>query len=83
MPRLRKTEAQRRTERFGELYRVGKARLGFNEDDILVFLGIKSRKTLLTYRNHPDRFGLGQIAKLGELFGWTEEEYMDILHPKK
>lgn len=82
MPRLKKTEAQRRTERFGELYRVGKALRGLNEDDIISVLGIKSRKTLLEYRNHPDKFGIGQIAKLGDLFGWTDEEYMEIIHPK-
>lgn len=78
MPRLKKTDAQRRAERFGEHYRVGKARLQLQEPDIAAALGM-GESTLRKYKRSPDTFSLGQIVRLGSVFGWTEAEYMDII----
>lgn len=78
MPRLKKTDAQRRAERFSEHYRVGKARLKLQEPDIAAALGM-GESTLRKYKRGPDAFSLGQLVRLGGVFGWTEEEYMDII----
>lgn len=82
MPRLKKTDAQRRAERFGEHYRVGKARLQLQEQDIASVLGMGS-STLRKYKRSPDAFSLGQLVRLGGVFGWTEDEYMDIIRGGK
>lgn len=82
MPRLRKTDAQRRAERFSEHYRVGKARLNLQEPDIAAALGM-GRTTLVAHKHNPDTFSLGQLVRLGSVFGWTEEEYMDIIRGGK
>lgn len=78
MPRLKKTDAQRRAERFEEHYRVGKARLKLKDADIAAALGI-GRTTLSARKHAPDTFSLGQIIRLGGVFGWTEAEYMEII----
>lgn len=82
MPRLKKTDAQRRAERFGEHYRVGKARLKLQEPDIAAALGM-GKTTLLMHRRNPETFSLGQLVRLGDVFGWTEGEYMDIIRGGK
>lgn len=78
MPRLKKTDAQRRAERFSEHYRVGKARLQLQEPDIAAALDV-SERTLCRYRTRPDKVPFGKLVRLGSAFGWTEEEYMDII----
>lgn len=82
MPRSKKTDAQRRAERFGEHYRVGKARLQLQEPDIAAALGM-GKSTLFLHKRNPDTFSLGQLVRLGSVFGWTEEEYMDIIRGGK
>lgn len=79
MSRLKKTDAQRRAERFGEHYRVGKARLRLKDPDIANALGI-GRTTLSARKHNPDAFSLGQLVRLGDVFGWGEGEYMDIIN---
>ena len=79
MPKPRKTESQRRAERFGESYRIGKARLGATEEQIGAMLGL-GRPALLSRRKEPEKFSVGEIVKLGRAFGWTDEEYLAITH---
>jgi len=83
MGRPRKTEAQRRAERFGELYRVGKAKLGLTEDHVKNMVGLKGRPSLLARRKDPGKFTLEQLVTLGKVFGWTDADYMAIIHPEK
>lgn len=78
MGRLRKTEAQRRAERFGELYRVGKARSGLTEELVGNMLGMR-RPALLARRNSPDKFSVGELALLGKAFGWSDDEFLSII----
>lgn len=78
MPRLRKTEAQRRAERFDEHYRTGKARLKLHDADIASALGL-CETTLRKYRRIPDKFPLGALIRLGGILGWSDAEYMDII----
>lgn len=83
MPRLRKTESQRRAERFGELYRVGKARLRLTEDQISASIGL-CRPALNQRLTNPDKYlRLGDLVDLGELFGWTDEDFLSIIHTEK
>lgn len=82
MPRLRKTEAQRRAERFGEHYRVGKARLQLQEPQIAEAVGL-GVSTLRKYKRDPDLFSMGQLVRLGDVLGWSSEDYVDILTTRK
>lgn len=82
MPRLKKTDAQRRAERFDEHYRVGKARLRLHEPEIAAALGL-GESTLRKYKREPDMFSLGQIVRLGRVFGWSDEDYLDIIRAQK
>ena len=79
MPRPRKTEDQRRAERFRESYRTGKARIGFLEPQIAAALGI-GESTMRKYKQNPcDQFSINQFAKLGELLGWSDDELLSII----
>lgn len=83
MPRPRKTTAQRRMDRFHESYRIGKARIGFTEQQIAAALGI-SAATLCKYKHDPcNSFSINQLALLGELLVWTDEELLSIIHAGK
>lgn len=82
MPRLKKTDAQRRAERFDEHYRVGKARLQLRDPDIAAALGV-SERTLHNYKTRPDGVPFGKLVRLGNLFGWTEAEYMEIIEGRR
>lgn len=83
MPRLRKTESQRRAERFSELYRVGKARLRLTEDQISAAIGL-CRPTLSKRLENPDKFlRLGDLVDLGKLFDWTDEDFLAIIRAEK
>lgn len=81
MPRLKKTEAQRRAERFDEHYRVGKARLKLNEPDIAAALGV-SEATLYRYKRSPGKL-FDLFVRLGDVFGWSDEDYLDIIRAQK
>lgn len=82
MPRLRKTDAQRRAERFGELYRVGKARLGMTDEQVGQMLDMSSA-TLRKKRRSPGEFSFSQIITMGAVFGWSDEDYLAIIHPQR
>lgn len=82
MPRPRKTDAQRRAEQFGERYRVGKARICATEEQIGQILGIK-RPALLARRNDPGKLSVDQLATLGDVFGWSDEDFLAIIRPWK
>lgn len=80
MPKLRKTDAQRRAERFSEHYRVGKARLKLLEPQIADMLGIGTA-TLTRYKRDPlNEFSVEQLISFGRAFGWSDAEYLDIIH---
>lgn len=80
MPRLKKTDAQRRAERLDDHYRTGKAHLKLKEPDIAVALGI-GEATLYRHRQDPDKLlSLGEFARLGRVFGWSDEDYLDIIN---
>lgn len=81
MPRLRKTDAQRRADRFDEHYRVGKARLKLHEPQIASALGM-GESTLRKYKQNPDMFQMGQLVRLGRVFEWTDEQFLDIIREK-
>lgn len=80
MGRRRKTEAEKRDERFQAAYRLGKAKTGFDEDFISMSLGV-TKPTLRAKRMSPDKFKIDEFSKLGKLFGWTDEEMMSIIRP--
>ena len=83
MPRLKKTEAQRRAERVRELYRIGKAKTGLTDEQCASMVGV-CRKTLFSAKKNPDKYiSLGQMACLGKAFGWTGEEIASIVFPQK
>lgn len=82
MPRLKKTEAQRRAERFDDYYRTSKAHLKLKEPDIAAALGI-GVSTLRKYKREPDMFSIGQIVRLGRVLEWSDMEYLDIIGSKK
>ena len=78
MPRPKKTDAQRMAERFVELYKVGKAKAGLTDAQCAAIAGI-CRKSLSNAKKDPcDRISIGQLSKLGAVFGWTDEEYLAI-----
>lgn len=81
MPRPRKTEAQRRAERFGERYRVGKARLGATEKQIGNILGIE-RPALLARRKDPGKLSVDQLVTLGKVFNWSDDDFIAIIRPE-
>ena len=81
MPRLRKTDAQRRADRFDEHDRVGKARLKLQEPEIASALGMAA-STLRKYKQNPDMFQMGQLVRLGRVFEWTDEQFLDIIRAK-
>lgn len=83
MPRLKKTESQRRSENFEELYRIGKARSGLTDAQCADIIGV-CRKTLFAARKSPnDRVSIGQLARFGEVFGWSDEDYLKIIKAQK
>lgn len=85
MARLKKTETQRRAERFDEHYRVGKARLKLQEPNIAAALGI-GESTLRKYKRNPmsnTSFSFGQVVRLGDILGWSDEDFLDIIRAQK
>ncbi len=83
MGRRRKTESQRRAERFGELYVVGKKRLGLRENEICQMIGLNAVSALWARKRVPEKFSLGQLVTLGTAFGWTADDYMAIIRPER
>lgn len=79
MARLKKTRAEQLTERFGEAYRIGKARCGMTNAEIAEMIGLKTQTTLKRRRGNPAEFTLGQLLAMGAAFRWTLEDYAHIL----
>lgn len=75
MPAKRKTRADRVAEKFGELYRIGKARSGLQETEITALCGFKSPIPLRRRRSSPLDFTLGQLMAMGAAFRWSEEDW--------
>lgn len=83
MARLKKTDAQRRAERFRELYCIGKAKSGFTDEQCASMVGI-CRDTLSRAKKDPNkRISIEQLACFGKAFGWTGEEIASIFSPEK
>lgn len=85
MPRLKKTEAQRRAERFDDHYRTSKAHLKRKESDIAAALGI-GVSTLRKYRRNPmgkKSFGIWHFLRLRDVLEWSDEDLLDIFGVKK
>lgn len=80
MGRRRKTEAEKRDERFLVAYRIGKAKKGFDEEFICSALGV-TKPTLHSRRMSPGKFKIEEFSMLGKLFDWTDEEMMSIIRP--
>jgi|GEM_PF-2265966 len=78
MPAKRKTRADRVAEKFGELYRIGKARSGLQETEIAPLCGFKSPIPLRKRRNEPLNFTMGQLMALGAAFRWSEEDWQEL-----
>lgn len=81
MGRRRKTDAERRAERFADLYNRGKRLTGLTEVEIGKAIGI-SERTLRVYRRDPEKF-IGAFAELGKIFNWSNEDVISIVYPKK
>lgn len=79
MPAKRKTRADRVTEKLGELYRIGKARSGLQEEEITALCGYKSPVPLRKRRRSPLDFTLGQIMTLGAVFRWSEQDWQELI----
>lgn len=78
MPRLKKTDEQLRAERFCELYRIGKAKLDFTDEQCAAIAGV-CRKTILAAKKDPNKsISLGQIACFIKAFGWTPDDLVSI-----
>lgn len=78
MPRLKRTEAQRRADRFRELFRLGKSRIGFTDEQIGQLIGVK-RNSVRRYRERPE-IVYGKLITLGKAMGWTDEDWLSIVH---
>lgn len=82
MGRPRKTEAQRRADKFAECYRMGKAKTGLIDEQIATVLDI-SLPTLRHYKKIPDKLAIAKLSTLGKLLCWTEEDFLSIVCPGK
>lgn len=80
MGRRKKTEAEKREERFRTAFKLGKRKTGFNEEFICTALDI-TQPTLRARKNFPEKLNLEEFSKLGKLFEWTDEEMMSIIRP--
>lgn len=80
MPKLKRTEAQRRADRFRELFRVGKARIGLTDEQIGLLIGVE-RNAVRRYRERPE-IVYGKLIALGKAMGWTDEDWLSIVHAK-
>ena len=79
MPAKRKTRADRVSEKFSELYRIGKARSGLQETEITALCGFKSPIPLRKRRATPLEFTLGQLMAMGAAFRWSEEDWRELV----
>lgn len=78
MGRPRKTESQRRAERFDELYRTGKSRMKLKETDIAAMIGV-NRDTLRRFRQDPaKRFSAQDLDIIATALRWSDEEYLSV-----
>lgn len=78
MPAKRKTRADRVAEKFGELYRIGKARSGLRDEDVTALCGFKSPIPLRKRRAAPLEFTMGQLMAMGAAFRWSEEDWQEL-----
>lgn len=79
MPRLKKTDAQRRAERFEKLYQSGKASSGLTDAQCATIAGVCS-KTLYNERKDPiGKITIGQLSQFGKVFGWSDEDILSII----
>lgn len=83
MSRPKKTHEDRRTEVFSKMYKIGKAKTGFLDPDICRAFGI-SGPTLREKKKFPgDRISIAQLETFGEMFGWSDADYLAVLRPEK
>lgn len=82
MPRLKKTTADKRAEIFIRNYKIGKAYIGFLDSDVARALDI-SEATLRKRRKNPGKFSVDQLATLGKIFNWSDEDFLAIIRPGK
>ena len=78
MPAKRKTKADRLREKFGQMYKVGKAVTGLNDTDIAESLGL-GVTALWARRKAPETFKLGEIVKLSVILRWGGSDLTDLI----
>lgn len=78
MPRLKKTEEQRRADRFWELYRIGKAKTGFTDEQCAAIAEVCPTTIYNAKKATDDRISLGQLARFIKAFGWSKEDVISI-----
>lgn len=83
MGRKRKTRAERWSEAFAPIYRVGKARVGLREQDVAQVIGFKERAALLRRRKNPGLLTLDEFILMGTAFQWSEDEMLEVLRAGK
>lgn len=81
MPRPKKTDTQRMAERFGELYRIGKAKTGLTDAQCAAIVGVCPKSLFNAKKDPSERISIGQLSKLGAVFGWTDKDYLAIIRP--
>lgn len=80
MARPKKTAAQRRAERFAELYRVGKSSVGLLDRQIAAAIGVTA-VTMVNYKKDPcNRISVNRLAEIGGMLGWTDEDFLSVIH---
>ena len=79
MGRKPKTRAERMNERFGEFYRIGKAKVGMTNLEIANAIGLSSQAALKRRRDDPGEFTVQQLLALGATLRWTEEEFLGVI----
>ena len=83
MPRPRKTDSQRRAERFKELYRIGKARIGATDEQIADCVGVHRTTISKRMKNPGKYFTYDDLARLCEEFRWTDEDILSLFRVEK
>ena len=79
MGRKPKTRAERLSEKFGESYRMGKAKVGMTNLEIANAIGLSSQAALKRRRDDPGEFTVREILTLGITLHWTEEEFLGVI----
>lgn len=79
MGRKPKTRAERMCEKFGESYRMGKAKVGMTNLEIANAIGLRSQAALKRRRDNPGEFTLQQLLALSVMLRWTEDEFLSVI----